>query len=180
MAPDWIDPDIKDNPWSKLLTLRMCLSHRTGFANWRYQNLLTFQCYQRHRRQQQRRHGINQRIARLDLPQQAGQNLPDAAAPAAPRITPANASVIPSRRGRRAPGTGLPPATCGCRSPASAASPGTKARRISRSPPAVPKAANEPTSALRNCCPAPARPPLHRSCGRDHRPCGRSPAPSGV
>jgi len=45
MAPDWIDPDIKDNPWSKLLTLRMCLSHRTGFANWRYQtkNVLTFQ-----------------------------------------------------------------------------------------------------------------------------------------
>jgi len=45
MAPDWIDPDIEDNPWSKLLTLRMCLSHRTGFANWRYQtkNVLTFQ-----------------------------------------------------------------------------------------------------------------------------------------
>lgn len=33
--PFWIDPDIKDNPWNKLLTPRLCLSHQTGFANWR-------------------------------------------------------------------------------------------------------------------------------------------------
>jgi CubicO group peptidase (beta-lactamase class C family) len=31
----WIDPDVKDNPWNKLLTPRLCLSHQTGFANWR-------------------------------------------------------------------------------------------------------------------------------------------------
>jgi CubicO group peptidase (beta-lactamase class C family) len=35
MAPVWLDPDIKDDPWSKLLTPRLCLSHQTGFANWR-------------------------------------------------------------------------------------------------------------------------------------------------
>ncbi len=35
MSPFWLDPDIKDNPWSKLLTPRLCLSHQTGFANWR-------------------------------------------------------------------------------------------------------------------------------------------------
>jgi CubicO group peptidase (beta-lactamase class C family) len=41
----WIDPDVKDNPWHKLLTPRLCLSHQTGFANWRTQtnNVLTFQ-----------------------------------------------------------------------------------------------------------------------------------------
>ncbi len=33
----WTDPDVKDNPWSKLLTARLCLSHQTGFPNWRYQ-----------------------------------------------------------------------------------------------------------------------------------------------
>ena len=33
--PYWVDPDIKDNPWNKLLTPRLCLSHQTGFANWR-------------------------------------------------------------------------------------------------------------------------------------------------
>jgi CubicO group peptidase (beta-lactamase class C family) len=31
----WIDPDITDDPYSKLLTPRLCLSHQTGFANWR-------------------------------------------------------------------------------------------------------------------------------------------------
>ncbi|MBV9760495.1 MAG: beta-lactamase family protein [Acidobacteriaceae bacterium] len=31
----WVDPDIKDDPYSKLLTPRLCLSHQTGFANWR-------------------------------------------------------------------------------------------------------------------------------------------------
>src|ERR1700733_5172188 len=33
--PYWGDPDIKNNPWNKLLTPRLCLSHQTGFANWR-------------------------------------------------------------------------------------------------------------------------------------------------
>lgn len=42
--PYWVDPDIKDNPWNKLLTPRLCLSHQTGFANWRRmtKNTLTF------------------------------------------------------------------------------------------------------------------------------------------
>lgn len=31
----WLDPDLKGNPWHKLLTPRLCLSHQTGFANWR-------------------------------------------------------------------------------------------------------------------------------------------------
>jgi CubicO group peptidase (beta-lactamase class C family) len=35
ISPYWLDPDIKDDPWSKLLTPRLCLSHQTGFANWR-------------------------------------------------------------------------------------------------------------------------------------------------
>jgi CubicO group peptidase (beta-lactamase class C family) len=35
MSPFWLDPDIKNDPWSKLLTPRLCLSHQTGFANWR-------------------------------------------------------------------------------------------------------------------------------------------------
>jgi CubicO group peptidase (beta-lactamase class C family) len=35
MSPFWLDPDIKDDPWSKSLTPRLCLSHQTGFANWR-------------------------------------------------------------------------------------------------------------------------------------------------
>ena len=41
----WTDPDVKDNPWNKLLTPRLCLSHQTGFTNWRYQtgNVLKFQ-----------------------------------------------------------------------------------------------------------------------------------------
>jgi CubicO group peptidase (beta-lactamase class C family) len=41
----WIDPDAKDNPWHALLTPRLCLSHQTGFTNWRRQtnNVLTFQ-----------------------------------------------------------------------------------------------------------------------------------------
>jgi CubicO group peptidase (beta-lactamase class C family) len=45
ISPYWIDPDVKDNPWNGLLTPRLCLSHQTGFTNWRYQtnNVLTFQ-----------------------------------------------------------------------------------------------------------------------------------------
>jgi CubicO group peptidase (beta-lactamase class C family) len=37
IAPYWIDPDVKDNPWNSLLTPRLCLTHQTGFPNWRYQ-----------------------------------------------------------------------------------------------------------------------------------------------
>jgi len=35
MSPFWLDPDIQDDPRSKLLTPRLCLSHQTGFPNWR-------------------------------------------------------------------------------------------------------------------------------------------------
>ena len=35
MSPFWLDPEIKDDPWNQLLTPRLCLSHQTGFANWR-------------------------------------------------------------------------------------------------------------------------------------------------
>jgi CubicO group peptidase (beta-lactamase class C family) len=35
MWPFWLDPDLEDDPRSKLLTPRLCLSHQTGFANWR-------------------------------------------------------------------------------------------------------------------------------------------------
>jgi CubicO group peptidase (beta-lactamase class C family) len=35
MSPFWLDPDIKDDPRSKSLTPRLCLSHQTGFPNWR-------------------------------------------------------------------------------------------------------------------------------------------------
>jgi CubicO group peptidase (beta-lactamase class C family) len=42
--PYWVDPDVKSNPWNKLLTPRICLSHQTGFANWRRMtnNVLNF------------------------------------------------------------------------------------------------------------------------------------------
>lgn len=45
VSPYWIDPGLKDNPWAKLLTPRICLTHQTGFPNWRYQtaNILKFQ-----------------------------------------------------------------------------------------------------------------------------------------
>ncbi len=45
MAGHWVDPDIKDNPWHRLLTPRIHLTHQTGFANWRRdtENRLTFQ-----------------------------------------------------------------------------------------------------------------------------------------
>jgi len=45
MAPYWVDPDVKDNPWTALLTPRLSLSHQTGFPNWRRQtgNVLKFQ-----------------------------------------------------------------------------------------------------------------------------------------
>jgi len=33
----WVDPDVKENPWNRLLTPRLCLSHQTGFPNWRDQ-----------------------------------------------------------------------------------------------------------------------------------------------
>jgi len=35
MSPFWLDPDIKDDPQNELLTPKLCLSHQTGFANWR-------------------------------------------------------------------------------------------------------------------------------------------------
>jgi len=35
LYPYWVDPDVKDNPWNQLLTPRLCLTHQTGFANWR-------------------------------------------------------------------------------------------------------------------------------------------------
>jgi CubicO group peptidase (beta-lactamase class C family) len=45
IAEYWIDPDVKDNAWNKLLTPRLCLSHQTGLPNWRYRtkNVLQFQ-----------------------------------------------------------------------------------------------------------------------------------------
>lgn len=45
MWPHWVDPDVAGNPWHKLLTPRLCLTHQTGFKNWRYEtkNVLTFQ-----------------------------------------------------------------------------------------------------------------------------------------
>jgi CubicO group peptidase (beta-lactamase class C family) len=39
IAAYWVDPDVKDNPWNKLLTPRLCLSHQTGFTNWRSQTI---------------------------------------------------------------------------------------------------------------------------------------------
>lgn len=40
----WVDPDVRGNPWNKQLTPRLCLSHQTGFANWRIMtnSVLTF------------------------------------------------------------------------------------------------------------------------------------------
>ena len=34
----WIDPDIADDPNTRLLTARIILSHQTGFSNWRFEN----------------------------------------------------------------------------------------------------------------------------------------------
>jgi CubicO group peptidase (beta-lactamase class C family) len=44
ISPYWIDPDIEQNSWAALLTPRLCLSHQTGFPNWRRQtgNVLKF------------------------------------------------------------------------------------------------------------------------------------------
>lgn len=36
--PYWTDPDVKDDPNSKLITTRHILSHQSGFKNWRWQN----------------------------------------------------------------------------------------------------------------------------------------------
>jgi CubicO group peptidase (beta-lactamase class C family) len=45
ISSSWIDPDVKGNPWNRLLTPRLCLSHQTGFTNWRFQTngVLKFQ-----------------------------------------------------------------------------------------------------------------------------------------
>lgn len=32
----WTDPDVTDDPYAKLITTRNCLSHTTGFKNWRW------------------------------------------------------------------------------------------------------------------------------------------------
>jgi CubicO group peptidase (beta-lactamase class C family) len=37
LSDHWIDPDIESDPRHKELTLRLALSHQTGFRNWRYQ-----------------------------------------------------------------------------------------------------------------------------------------------
>jgi CubicO group peptidase (beta-lactamase class C family) len=42
MYPDFVDPDIAADPRSKMLTLRMALSHQAGFPNWRGKDGLTF------------------------------------------------------------------------------------------------------------------------------------------
>ncbi|SDL31352.1 CubicO group peptidase, beta-lactamase class C family [Salinimicrobium catena] len=34
----WTDPDVKDDPNSRLLTTRHILSHQSGFKNWRWEN----------------------------------------------------------------------------------------------------------------------------------------------
>ena len=36
LADHWTDPDVADDPRHEQLTLRLALSHRTGFPNWRY------------------------------------------------------------------------------------------------------------------------------------------------
>lgn len=45
MSAHWVDPDIADDPRRDALTLRVALSHRTGFPNWRRATggTLTFQ-----------------------------------------------------------------------------------------------------------------------------------------
>jgi CubicO group peptidase (beta-lactamase class C family) len=45
LAGFWVDPDVAQNPWHKLLTPRLSLTHQTGFTNWRYEtkNVLQFQ-----------------------------------------------------------------------------------------------------------------------------------------
>lgn len=37
MSEYWVDPDVAGNPWHKLLTPGIAITHRTGFPNWRYQ-----------------------------------------------------------------------------------------------------------------------------------------------
>ncbi|MEM0932005.1 MAG: serine hydrolase domain-containing protein [Bacteroidota bacterium] len=34
----WVDPDVADDPYHKLLTARHVLGHKSGFKNWRYMN----------------------------------------------------------------------------------------------------------------------------------------------
>lgn len=37
LSDHWIDPDIESDPRHRKLTLRLALSHQTGFKNWRYE-----------------------------------------------------------------------------------------------------------------------------------------------
>src|SRR5688500_5360080 len=45
MQLHWVDPDVAQNPWHRILTPRISLKHETGFKNWRYQtnNVLKFE-----------------------------------------------------------------------------------------------------------------------------------------
>ncbi len=44
MHPDWVDPDLANDPRARQLTVRMALQHRTGLPNWRAHtgNVLSF------------------------------------------------------------------------------------------------------------------------------------------
>lgn len=43
MSAHWVDPDLANDPRRDALTLRIALSHRTGFPNWRGDGALRFQ-----------------------------------------------------------------------------------------------------------------------------------------
>ena len=42
MSPAFVDPDVADDPRSRLLTPRLALTHQTGFPNWRGKEKLKF------------------------------------------------------------------------------------------------------------------------------------------
>ncbi len=43
LSGDWLDPDIANDPRSRLLTARLALSHQTGLPNWRGNEKLAFE-----------------------------------------------------------------------------------------------------------------------------------------